>query len=194
MSISVGASTTLARRKVQAVYIGGPSWTPAWRSSGCRTGNSSPASTSAVAARSARACRRTALGWGRRWRTSVSYRRWSGCNTCRSPRSSYTSGTPNGQARTQLPQAMQRGLRADAAGGEEERELVTDVIDRLAVVGDVEARLAVREIEPAGAFGDRVVAAGREDARRPGMVGHRFAGLVIVRGAWPEHACSSRSA
>ncbi len=28
-------------------------------------------------------------------------------------RSSYTSGTPNGQATTQLPQAMQRGLRAD---------------------------------------------------------------------------------
>src|SRR5215813_14552874 len=28
-------------------------------------------------------------------------------------RSSYTSGTPNGQATTQLPHAMQRGLRAD---------------------------------------------------------------------------------
>src|SRR5262252_6073606 len=28
-------------------------------------------------------------------------------------RSSYTSGTPNGQASTQLPQAMQRGFRAD---------------------------------------------------------------------------------
>src|SRR6476620_12137240 len=28
-------------------------------------------------------------------------------------RSSYSSGTPNGQATTQLPQAMHRGLRAD---------------------------------------------------------------------------------
>jgi len=28
-------------------------------------------------------------------------------------RSSYSSGTPNGHATTQLPQAMQRGFRAD---------------------------------------------------------------------------------
>ena len=52
------------------------------------------------------------------------------------------------------------GLRAGeeladhAAGGQEERVLGVDVVDRRRDIGDVEARLAVGEVERPGALGD----------------------------------------
>ena len=57
-----------------------------------------------------------------------------------------------------------------------------------AIVGDVEARLAVGEIERPGAFRDRVVAAGLEQPRRARVIGRRLARLRIVAVARPEDA------
>ena len=62
-----------------------------------------------------------------------------------------------------------------------------DVVDRRAVVGDVEAGLAVGEVERARAFRDRVVAAALEQPRRARMI-DRLAGLRILAVARPEDA------
>src|SRR5690606_28046530 len=79
-------------------------------------------------------------------------------------------------------------LADDPAGGEEERELVARVVDRGPVLGDVEARAPVGEVERSGALRHRVVAARLEEARRTGVVGRGLAGLRILRVAGPEDA------
>src|SRR5205085_2349315 len=73
-------------------------------------------------------------------------------------------------------------------GGEEDRVFLAHVVDGRAIVGDVEARLAVGEIERAGAFSNRVVTAGLEEARRAGVIGDGLARAIVVRRARPEDA------
>ena len=77
-------------------------------------------------------------------------------------------------------------LADHAAGGQEQRVLLADVIHRRAVVGDVEAGLAVGEVKRPGAFGDQVVAARLEQPRRAGVIGGRVTGAGIVRAVASE--------
>ena len=79
-------------------------------------------------------------------------------------------------------------LADDAAGGEEDGVFVADVVNGRAIIGDVEARLAIGEVKRASAFGDGVVAAGLKEPGRARMIGRWLTGLVIVRRAGPEDA------
>ena len=56
------------------------------------------------------------------------------------------------------------------------------------MLGDVEAGLAVGEVERAGALGDRIVAAGLEQPRRPRVIGRRGAGSRIRAVTGPKYA------
>src|SRR5262245_13614591 len=70
-------------------------------------------------------------------------------------------------------------LADDAAGRQDDRILVVDVLGRRRVGGDVEACLAVSEIKAASPTSDRVPGVRLEQSGRAGMV---------LRGAGPEDA------
>src|SRR5262249_24867832 len=73
-----------------------------------------------------------------------------------------------------------------AASRQKERICLTDIVDGLAIVRDVEAGLAVRKVEWPVAFGYGVVAVALEQTR--GHVGvDRLPGLGILAIARPEH-------
>src|SRR5262245_52164240 len=76
-------------------------------------------------------------------------------------------------------------LTHDAAGGEDQRVLRVHILGGRTVLGDVEPRLSVREVEGAGALRDGVPAVTLEQPRRPRVV-HGLAGLRILGVAGPE--------
>src|SRR5581483_6356664 len=86
------------------------------------------------------------------------------------------------------------GLRAgekladDSAGRQEDRVFGADVVHRSAVVRDVEAGLAIREVKWPRALGNGIVAVALEEPWSSGMIGNGLSCLVIVRRARPEHS------
>src|SRR4029453_17136485 len=77
-------------------------------------------------------------------------------------------------------------LAHDTPGGQVNRIVLARIVDRRAIVGDVEPRTAIGEIEGTVAFRHRVVAAALEEPRRALVLG-RLAGLRILAIAGPEH-------
>src|SRR5438105_15954744 len=61
-------------------------------------------------------------------------------------------------------------LTDHAAGGEDDRVCIVDVLRGRPIRGDVESRLAVREVERTGAVGDRIPRSRLEQTRRARMI------------------------
>ncbi len=79
-------------------------------------------------------------------------------------------------------------LTDDPTGSQVDRVLLVRIVNRWAIVGDVEARTSVGKIERSAAPGDRVVAAVLEKPRRASVVIDRGAGARVLAVAWPEDA------